>query len=214
MSQALWDAATAGDVERVRALLDQGADPLVANEWGFDALGFAAWEGHTHVLELLAQGRTLSLDMAAAVGDLERVRALWNPGADPVEQGIGALLGACRAGSADAVRFLLDQGIPVDLHPPGSEWGGIGHPGLHHAAVNGKRDVVALLLERGADVSLVDDQFESTALAWAASAGRVHVVQDLLAAGAARDHANVHGLTAADLAERNGHGELARRLRS
>lgn len=213
MSEALREAATVGDLDRVRQLLAQGADPTHANEWGFDALGLAAWEGHRHVVSVLAQGRTLDLDGAAAADDVARLAELWRDDQDPVDQGIGALLGACRAGSVGAVRFLLDRGIPVDLHPPGSEWGGIGHPGLHHAAVNGNLAVVQLLLERGADVALVDDQFGSTALAWAASGGRAQVVQALLDAGADVGHRNVHGLSAADLADRNDHVALGQKLR-
>jgi ankyrin repeat protein len=102
--------------------------------------------------------------------------------------------------------------VPVDQHPPGDEWGGIGSPGLHHAAVNGHARAVGVLLDAGADVALVDDVYGSQALAWAASGGHGVVVDLLLAAGADPTHHNDHGRTAVGLARDNGFPELADRL--
>ena len=93
----------------------------------------------------------------------------------PVEDAIGAYLIACRTGQVDVIRWFLDHGVPVDLHPPGDQWGGIGCPGLHHAADNGHPDAVRVLLDAGADLTLVDDVHGGTARDWAEAGGHVDV---------------------------------------
>ena len=206
---ALLDAAAAGDTDRVTALLDEGADVAHANEWGFDALGSALWESRLDTASVLVErGAPVDLDAAAALGDVAAISARWDA-ATPVEDTIGAYLGACRSGQVEVIRWFLANGVPVDLHPPGEEWGGIGSPGLHHAAVNGHAPAVRLLLASGADVTLVDDVHGSQALAWAAGAGHADVVGLLLEAGADPRHRNLHGRSASGLALDNGFGDLA-----
>jgi len=62
----------------------------------------------------------------------------------------------------DAVRLMLDVGFPVRQieHQHG-------HSPLHNAAWCGSAEVVGLLLERGADVSVVDPNYQATALGYA-----------------------------------------------
>lgn len=209
LGQQLLDAAAVGDRHRVAAALDAGAAIDHANEYGFNALGSALWESHMPVARLLVErGATVAIDDAAALGDTAALEAEW-PDAPPVSEAIGAYLMACRTGALASIRWFLRRGIDVDLHPPGAEWGGIGSPGLHHAAVNGHLDAVHMLLEAGADPTLVDDVHGSQALAWAASGGHTNVVRMLHAAGADPAHRNAHGRTAADLARDNGYPELA-----
>jgi hypothetical protein len=52
---ALLDAARGGDVGRVRAILDAGADVNAANRYGVTALGFAAERGHIDVVRMLVE---------------------------------------------------------------------------------------------------------------------------------------------------------------
>jgi hypothetical protein len=52
---ALLDAARAGDVGKVRAVLDAGASVNAANRYGVTALGFAAERGHFDVVRLLVE---------------------------------------------------------------------------------------------------------------------------------------------------------------
>jgi ankyrin repeat protein len=208
-NEALLDAAAGGDTARVVALLDAGADVAHANEWGFDALGSALWESHMDTARVLVErGAPVGIDDAAALGDLDAVDARFDA-ATPTEETIGAYLGACRSGQVEVIDWFLRNGVPVDLHPPGEEWGGIGCPGLHHAVVNGHSDVVRRLLGAGADVTLVDDVHGSHALAWAASAGHADIVRLLLEAGAEPGHRNVHGRSASGLALDNGFSEIA-----
>lgn len=53
--EELWDAARDGDVARVRAALDKGADVNAKGRYDRTALGFAADKGHTDVIRLLLQ---------------------------------------------------------------------------------------------------------------------------------------------------------------
>ncbi len=205
-------AAGAGANAMVEALLDAGANVNLANDFGFDALSSALWENHIALArQLVARGAEVSIECAAALGDLASLDREWRT-TSQIEALIGAYLSACRTGQTEVVRWFLDLGMPVDLHPSGEEWGGIGCPGLHHAAVNGQTEVVQLLLERGSDVTLVDDAHGSQALAWAASAGKEAIALILLDAGSDLSHQNRHGLTAVDLARDNGFEQLAERL--
>jgi len=52
---ALLDASRAGDVGRVRAILDAGGDVNAANRYGVTALGFAAEKGHFDIVRLLVE---------------------------------------------------------------------------------------------------------------------------------------------------------------
>jgi uncharacterized protein len=172
-----------GESDAVMSLLDGGADIGHMNDYGYNALSSALWSSHLELArQLVARGALVSIDDAAALGDVDRLRREWQP-MPGIEDTIGAFLCACRCGQTEVVEWMLEQGIPVDLHPSGVEWGGIGCPGLHHAATHGHVDTVRLLLAHGADPSLVDDVFGTTALFWADMDGRREVVDVLRAAG-------------------------------
>jgi ankyrin repeat protein len=137
---------------------------------------------------LVARGaRTDNVVFAAAAGRVEWVRS-WldgDPGLEvapcpsfPLEdtrRGLAeqALVFASLCGQLDVIRLLLDRGTRVDATPPGSHWTATA---LHTAAGQGHVDVVELLLARGADASIRDARYQSTALGWAAHQGRDGVV--------------------------------------
>src|SRR5688572_20310701 len=66
---------------------------------------------------------------------------------------------------------------------------------LHVAAEFGQAEAARVLLEYGADVSLLDTENDSIALCWAAFFGRPEVARVLLAAGSEVNQRNKHGLT-------------------
>ena len=129
--EALVDAARAGDLEEVRALLAQGVDASTAKGDGMTALHWAAERGHTVMAEeLIAAG--------AAVATGTRVG------------GYTPLHLAARGGHAEVVRALLDAGTEVDVVTTSSRV-----TALHLAAAAlGGADAVRVLLERGADPTI------------------------------------------------------------
>jgi len=66
---------------------------------------------------------------------------------------------------------------------------------LHVAAEFGQGGAARLLLDYGADITLLDCENDAIALCWAAFFGRLEVVEVLLAAGSEPNQRNKHGLT-------------------
>ena len=130
---ALHEAAAAGALAAAQLLLEHGADvgaalqvPASSERFNWQPLHFAAAEGHAPLVELLlARGAD-----AAAAGYRRRT----------------PFLEAAWCGHTGAVRAFLDAGVPVDAHCDAG-----GATALHLAAWKARADVVALLLERGAD---------------------------------------------------------------
>lgn len=171
---ALMRAAGAGHADIVTMLLDQGAN--IDKNWpGETALTEAATKFHPDVVSLLlARGATRGLLDAAALDDVPLVEKLLRGGADPNDLycGHGSIaMYAVSRGNTSIVRLLLDYGAghqgPIDDRPVLSE-----------AARLGYADIVALLIERGADHHAVD-QDGMTALAWAREGGHREVVDCL-----------------------------------
>lgn len=112
---------------------------------------------------------------------------------------------AAMVGDADAVRRLLDLGLPVDA---------VDHQGcsaLLRAAGSGHRAVVDLLLARGANVGLAAGS-GATPLSAAASMRHLDIVDRLIEAGAEVEQRLPGGLTVLMIACALGFPELAARL--
>jgi ankyrin repeat protein len=181
----LIDAAEAGDLARVAALLE-GPDPpyLEAKDTqGFTALYRAAQGGKSVVVALLlwrganveAKGDrgTTALLVAAANGHSEVVARLREEGADieaKTNLGTMALLAAAANGHREVVALLLGWGSPIDSRD------NKGWTPVIHAAANGHQEVVALLLKRGADAGACDAARHQTAEQWA----RTDEIKELL----------------------------------
>ena len=184
VQEALFAAAARGDVERIRALLHEGAD---ADAWSAE---------HAAAIHLAAEG-----------GHTDAVLALLDGGADVdrQEEGLGEspLLLALWRHDAQTALALLDRGADPTLASRGVT-------PLRVASRNGMLDVVRALVERGALVRAREERHRSDALVAAAGAGHGEVVRALLAAGVPPDaglpgwsalmHAASHGkLRAAEL---------------
>jgi len=100
---------------------------------------------------------------------------------------------AVKAGDVPAIKALLDANRA--LANSRSETDPRGTYPLHVAAEFGQRAAAEVLLDYGADVSLLDAENDSIALCWAAFFGRPAVAAILLAAGSEANQRNKHGLT-------------------
>jgi ankyrin repeat protein len=116
------------------------------------------------------------------------------------------LFEACKTGDVGIVRELIkgDSGLANAKE----DWG---IRPLHVAATEGHAEVVALLLDNGADVDAKND-YGVTPLYLAAAWGHVEVVSPLLAAGADKTIEEQNGETPLEAATRKGHKAAAELL--
>jgi ankyrin repeat protein len=154
----LHEAAHAGDVDAVRAILAQDPYRVTRRQDGkITPLHRAAAEGHAEVVELLLRasaapgskdyGGSTPLHAAARGGHLESVRALLAHGAKPSpmnEAGDTPLHEAARGGHLEIVRLLLEHGADPNAA------GQCGGTPLHAAAGAGRLEEADLLLRHGA----------------------------------------------------------------
>jgi uncharacterized protein len=162
---------------------------------------------------LLADGATLGVCEAAALGDAERIRSLTltEPAAARAlsSDGWPALHLAAHFGHGDAVDALLHARADVRAYSDNAE-----RNTALHAALAGRGDarIVIRLLGAGADGNALAGG-GYTPLHIAAFGGNLALVSTLLAHGAAADARAEDGKTALAIAEEKGHVQEARRLR-
>jgi ankyrin repeat protein len=100
---------------------------------------------------------------------------------------------AVKHGDLGSIKTLLENNR--SLANARSETDARGTYPLHVAAEFGQAAAARLLLDYGADVSLLDAENDAMALGWAAFFGRPGVVAVLLGAGSDPSQRNKHGLT-------------------
>jgi ankyrin repeat protein len=154
----VFEAASLGDLERLRELLD--GDPSLAA--AFSADGFTA------------------LHFPAFFGGVDATKLLLDRGADVDAHGRGWMTGtplsfAAAGGHTDVARVLLDAGAVPDARQAR------GWTPLHSAAHNGDLELVELLLARGADPAATNDE-GATVLSMADERGNAEVVARVRAA--------------------------------
>jgi FOG: Ankyrin repeat len=166
------------DIEIIRVLLDHGSDPtLVATKperhngaSPASVVETAAFRGRGDVLRLFGErGVDIALHgmeallAACAMNDSAKVAAIVNDNPQLVRDlkaAGGMFLGNFAGnGNTDGVRNLLDLGLPVNamsLH--GDPYFGIARnsTALHVAAWRARHDTVRLLIDRGAEVNVLD----------------------------------------------------------
>ena len=106
---------------------------------------------------------------------------------------VTSLHDAVKRGDLGTLKGLLEENR--DLANSRSATDARGTTPLHVAAEYGQAEAARMLLDYGADVSLLDSENDSIALCWAAFFGRPEVVAVLLEAGSEPSQRNKHGLT-------------------
>jgi ankyrin repeat protein len=157
----LVQAAAAGDVKTVRALLRQGQQGRDVNVPGSDGATALHW---------VVRG-----------DDLETADALLRAGARVSVKnalGITPLYIAAENGNAPLLRRLLEAGADVATTDAS------GDTVLMAAVRAGNPDAVQVLLDRGAAVNAADPQYQHTALMWAVRRDDAAIMKMLMTKGA------------------------------
>jgi TonB family protein len=182
----IHDAARAGDLARVKALLQENRNLVLSQDSnGFTPLPWAAWHGHKDVVALL-----LAKDA--------EVNFKTSDGFTPLHF-------AVRNGNKGLVELLLANKAEVNAKTNG------GLTPLHFAALNGCKDAAALLLAHKVVVNS-RSQDDRTPLHWAAENGHKDVAALLLAKDAEIDAKDKYGVTPLQLAMQNNHKDVVELL--
>ncbi len=155
-SSLLMIAARGNNLELVRFLIDNRANPRLKNRYGDTALMIAALQGHTEIVRLMVERK------------IDPNHGGWNP-----------LHYAAFEGRAEIISLLLAGGADINLKAPN------GHTALMLAAKRGHLDAVRVLVGSNADVS-VSDAEEGTAHDMALKANHTDVAAFLNRATAGR----------------------------
>ncbi len=212
-TKALFALAEADDADKLMAQLGKSDGYRVRNDNGETLLLFSIFRGRTKCAAALKGHGELTIQEAAAVGDVARIEAcaralpasLYSLSAD----GWTAQHLACFLGQDAALVRLLELGADA------RQWARAFEQNMAiHAAAAGRRigaDALRKLIAATGDVDVPQKQ-GYTALAIAASNGFGEACDVLLAAGADRTKKIPDGRTAADIARERGFKELAERL--
>lgn len=181
--------------EIAEMLIDAGADVRKANLYGVTALYIAARAGDAAATRmLLAAGADANVTLpsagetvlmtAAKAGNPEVVRALLTGGFDGVSLAeLGEARAAARVAEAAGYALPTNPTLTTNFADVDARERLYGRTALMIAAVAGHSDVVALLIEAGADLNVTDLE-GSTALTLARSYGHLDVAAQLEQAGA------------------------------
>jgi ankyrin repeat protein len=240
---ALWIAVHDRRHELTRLLLEHGADPngmvessgtpfmMARGDPELVALlrAHGAMEPHTPRDEL---GRMLS---ERRFDDAERmVRA--SPELLEDEGGEGILMGPAHAGDHELLAFLMRLGARVPLVTKWAPYYYFKHEAtaafllehgmdpnhmnwhrltlLHHMAAEGELGKARLLVDHGANIDAIDEEYRSTPLGLAARRGERELVRFLLARGADPNRAGARWAAPLAWARRNGHDDIANAVRA
>lgn len=183
-----WSAIERDDVSEISSQLLRGADPNAVNARGNPALVQAAREQSWKVFDLLRIAPGIRVDQANArgetalmylsiLGQTARAAALIQAGAQVNRLGWTPLHYAASKGQVEMAGQLIEWGAIVNA--PGPD----GTTPLMMAALSGKRAMVQLLLDHGADPTMRNLAHESAA-DWARKRKNEIIAAELDAAAA------------------------------
>jgi len=133
----LWVACQNGQIEVVKFLLQNGADPNISNNFGCTPLIIACFEGHFEICSLLLENSDINAQLT---------------------DGNTALHLAVEKNNLEMVNFILGvKNILVDKQ------NGRCAP-IHLACLKNKIEIVGMLIRAGADVNVLQETYGNTPL--------------------------------------------------
>ncbi|KAK5870527.1 hypothetical protein PBY51_003468 [Eleginops maclovinus] len=215
-TRQLYISAKQGELQKVIQLLVDGKDPnlLIEGPNRVTPLHAAAAEGHQEICHMLVQAGA-NLDMcdeeqrtplmaACENNHLDTVKYLLRAGAAVSHKdimGFTCLHLAAKLGHHDIIDHLLSKASKyINCQDDG------GWTPITWAIEYKHKELVLLLLARGADVNIRDKE-ENVCVHWAALSGCDNVAQALLEARCDLSAVNVHGDSALHVAARENHLE-------
>jgi len=178
---AAWPDAASGDVD-LRPPDPVAMKAFAALRGGNRAAFLSSMGGNAKLSELRGPGGATPLMMAALYGDTALVKALLDEGARPnVADDAGATALMWALTDLEKTRLLVERGADVNARSDDGR-----SPVIIAASIRGNRDVVALLLDRGANPSAQAPGLVGpvTPLAEAAKQGDEAIVRLLIDRGA------------------------------
>lgn len=158
-------------------------------QYGDAALIFASHDGYPQIVNGLLYNKELGYRDLVDATD---------------ENGNTALIYASAKGYRQTTAALLRSGADPDI----ANQGGGGRTPLMEAAGGGHKDIVAAIRLSNATIDMIDD-FQNTALHYAAYHGHLQVVHELLKGNPPRDVKNSYGHTPASYALSNKHKAIS-----
>ncbi|XP_067678573.1 ankyrin-1-like [Haliotis asinina] len=184
----LMRAALMGHREVMKLLVSKGADVLQLDQGGDNILHYACRRGHIETVEYILSQNMLDINSrgfqkmnplmnAALMGHREVIKLLVSKGADVLQLDLGGdniLHYACRGGHIETVEYILSQNM-LDINSRGFQKM---NP-LMRAALMGHREVIKLLVSKGADVLQLDLGGDNI-LHYACQGGHIETVEYIL----------------------------------
>lgn len=220
-NEELGNAVIANDIERVRYLVEHGADTGARDGDGYTALCNAVRFGYAPIAALLIEHKAdpnvtdlsgwTPLMYAAWADDADLTRMLLAHGArhDTTKErsGLTPLAIAAQNGKSKAAAVLIDAGADVN-HPVGEG----SYTPLMLAATSGSADIAQRLVQKGANVN-AKNPGSVTALMIAAAGNRTEIASLLIQSGADPSVKSEDGRTALKIAEANNSDAVVKLLK-
>ena len=223
LNDQLLEASTTDDVEKVKSLINLGADIYYKDDTGRTAFMYATYHRHLNVMRYFIElgvdinatdnngFRALNVISTRYGENIEVVQLLLDAGADVNSRtgnGFTALLNASKNGQLNVMKLLAKNG--ADLNCKSYE---NGYTPLYWASYNNRIDIITFLIESGAEVDMVDND-GNTALHYASLIGYLDVVKYLVNSGADIGLQNKKGKTAQDFAKSKKYHKVVKYLKS
>jgi outer membrane protein assembly factor BamB len=173
-------AARNGQKDAVELLLTKGADFKAQNRGGRTAAGLAKEYGHSEIFELLSKHANQS-------GGAKEIMTIYDYAA---------------VGDIEQLKSLISEGADVSAKSRN------GMIPLHWAALNGHKDIVELLIQKGADVNAGPQ----TPLLFACQRGKKDVIELLISKGADINVKNNSGQMPIHFLARDGYTDIVELL--